>query len=804
MTKIRSFLFCLALASAGIAALVVWFPRAFPAMPTDWEINRGEAEAIALETFRDLGPRVEAPYRLTTLGFRPLTDQQIRKADVDGELWGSRLGRNLVQWETTVWNKGANPNDWTYKAWVSTRGEVTSLRHRLPEDELEGAIDEAAARERADTFLAAQGWDLATLGEPEVRTVDRQDFTETSLRYRDRTNLLGEEVPYGVSVTFRGEELEGFHPYIESPDEEAFGQGVTGFILLQQVWLFLPVLLAPIVAIFFLRRYHAGEVGVRRGMMIFLISAVSGVLYLVLCARANSEGWNFGIPRHLTTLLTVVQMMLFYFLPAALLGFLGWSVGEVRCRERHPRRLAGFDAIFRRNLANSTVGWDSLRGITGGLVLAGLTALVVASLPSDKTWVPTAFQMGPWWFGTGWFGLGILFMTVPSALYQELFGRQLLASGSAELFARWFRDGRGGMPIGSWVGGLVAAGLAGVAFFPPVVITPLRWGILVAVLYSCVLVFLFLRFGLLSSLLASLSSTFLLELYPFLTSQDSWMRFQAAIPLFIVSLPMLLSARWLFSDKKFFYSYDDVPPHVRRIAERERQRVELETARRIQSSILPELPPSLHGVEIAHAYLPASEVGGDFYDVLALEDGRLAVAIGDVAGHGVSSGLVMSMARSALAVQVTYHPEVAAVFSTLNRVIYQSARKRLLATLCYAVLDPRERELFYASAGHLYPYLISREGRLRPLEYTAYPLGVRDDLSVEARVARLAAITRPSQRRASRAASTVSTRGGPSTRTRSFAAPASSTQRSSELISAPRSNEWCSAKNFSSSTWRAE
>ncbi len=148
--------------------------------------------------------------------------------------------------------------------------------------------------------------------------------------------------------------------------------------------------------------------------------------------------------------------------------------------------------------------------------------------------------------------------------------------------------------------------------------------------------------------------------------------------------------RSLGSGREFVYRYEDVPPHVRRIAERERQRVELETARRIQSSILPDLPPRLDGVDIAHAYLPASEVGGDFYDVLALEDGRLAVAVGDVAGHGVSSGLVMSMAKSALAVQVTFDPEVAAVFNTLNRMVHQTARKRLLATLCYALLDPRQ------------------------------------------------------------------------------------------------------------------
>jgi sigma-B regulation protein RsbU (phosphoserine phosphatase) len=200
---------------------------------------------------------------------------------------------------------------------------------------------------------------------------------------------------------------------------------------------------------------------------------------------------------------------------------------------------------------------------------------------------------------------------------------------------------------------------------------------------------------------------------------------------------MLLSVRHLLGDKRFVYRWEDVPPHVRRIAERERQRVELETARRIQSSILPELPPQLNGVELAHAYLPATEVGGDFYDVLALEDGRLALAVGDVAGHGVSSGLVMSMAKSALSVQVTFSPEVADVFRTLNRTVYQTARKRLLATLCYAVLDPVRRELLYASAGHLFPYRIDREGKVVALESISYPLGVRADSEVIAKEAHL-------------------------------------------------------------------
>jgi serine phosphatase RsbU (regulator of sigma subunit) len=97
----------------------------------------------------------------------------------------------------------------------------------------------------------------------------------------------------------------------------------------------------------------------------------------------------------------------------------------------------------------------------------------------------------------------------------------------------------------------------------------------------------------------------------------------------------------------------------------------------------------------------------------------------------------MAAAKSALAVQVTFDPEVAAVFSTLNRLVYQSARRRLIATLCYALLDPRDRELLFASAGHLFPYVVGAGGGVRELASTAYPLGVRPELEVRVNRQRL-------------------------------------------------------------------
>jgi hypothetical protein len=442
---------------------------------------------------------------------------------------------------------------------------------------------------------------------------------------------------------------------------------------------------------------------------------------MLLTVKAVSQGFGLGVvSRAQTTWMMGLFIVVFNVLPLAAAGFFAWAVGESICRERWGRKLAAFDALFKKEWDNATVARASLVGWSAGLLVAGG---VLALLVVLERWHVWALASATQTLQSRWPGLEALLGTASVLPAYMTVVLCVLPSAARRL-------GRVG-------GGLVATLVCLVILVPVVLPLPLGRAWPVLLLLAVVPVALFLAYDLLTVLTAGVVVYLVIGCYPLLTADDAFLQVQGWLALAVAAAPLLASIRSLGSGKEFVYRYEDIPPHVRRIAERERQRVELETARRIQSSILPELPPRLAGVDIAHAYLPASEVGGDFYDVLALEDGRLAVAVGDVAGHGVSSGLVMSMAKSALAVQVTFDPEVGAVFRTLNRTVYQTARKRLLATLCYALLDPQRRELLYASAGHLYPYRITVGGRVEALESTAYPLGVRGELQVEPRTAHL-------------------------------------------------------------------
>lgn len=718
----------------GLAALLWAFPLVFPFYPQEWTINREEATAIALERFTDLGEPVEGALVVATLSRSPQLEDRLLRAlggsgavDDLARLRASLVALQVFDWQVRVYPPGARPPEWAYRARIASTGEVMDLQLRIAEEEPGGELDVAAARERADAFLLAQGFDLADFGEPQVRQRDLRARRDTTVRYPAVEAELGDEVPYGFEVSFAGERLAGYELWYDVPDLNQIQASFQGVNLLTQGRIVTAFLLIPLVGLLFLRRYHAGEVGVRRSVQVFGLVFASGLVLIALAGTAATEGVNLGVlSRTQVTWAWSVQIVIFWISAMAATAALSWTVGEALAREQWPQKLAAFDAVFRRQLGNATVARSSLVGFAAGLAIAGGLMLLLLGLPRELTRPMISFTLGPWWESSRWPGVALLAFALCYVLFTELFARLFLVAATVRR-------------VGTWGSVALVSLASGVLFWPVVsggtVLSSIGFGVVGA----AALVVLFLRYDLWTVVLAALTATVAVPATALLLADDPFLQFQGALPLLVAALPMLAGLKDLFGGAELAYRWEDVPPHVRRIAERERQRVELETARRIQSSILPELPPQLNGVQISHAYLPASEVGGDFYDVLALEDGRLAMAVGDVAGHGVSSGLVMSMAKSALAVQVTFDPEVAQVFRTLNRTVFQTARKRLLATLCYAVLDPARRELVYASAGHLFPYRIDSAGRVDALESIAYPLGVRHDLEVLSQKAQLAA-----------------------------------------------------------------
>lgn len=167
--------------------------------------------------------------------------------------------------------------------------------------------------------------------------------------------------------------------------------------------------------------------------------------------------------------------------------------------------------------------------------------------------------------------------------------------------------------------------------------------------------------------------------------------------------------------------------NARKAAEQQvRMSRELAYAREIQLSMLPADCPPQGWLDVCSHSAPATEVGGDYYDYFELPDGRFAVVVGDVAGHGMASGLVLASVRSCLILLVEELGEPLGVLKKLNRMVQQSARRRTLVTLAIAVFDRDESAVTIASAGHP-PMLVVRAstGAVEEIALPSLPLGTR-------------------------------------------------------------------------------
>ncbi len=134
--------------------------------------------------------------------------------------------------------------------------------------------------------------------------------------------------------------------------------------------------------------------------------------------------------------------------------------------------------------------------------------------------------------------------------------------------------------------------------------------------------------------------------------------------------------------------------------ERLRMREEIEYARKIQLSMLPQGAPEIEWLDLAAASLPATEVGGDYYDYFRLAPHQLALVLGDVSGHGLASGLLLSGVRSCLYLLEQDLSSPIRVFEKLNHMVRRTTERRTYMTLLCAVLDSEAGTLTVTSAGH--------------------------------------------------------------------------------------------------------
>ena len=161
-------------------------------------------------------------------------------------------------------------------------------------------------------------------------------------------------------------------------------------------------------------------------------------------------------------------------------------------------------------------------------------------------------------------------------------------------------------------------------------------------------------------------------------------------------------------------------------------RQELSIAHSMQLTILPTSFPCTPQFEVHGRVIPAKEVGGDFYDIYRLEDGRIGLVIADVSGKGIPAALFMMVCRTLLKGIAIGMGSPGGALTEANALLHAENQASMFVTVFYGVYDPRTGELVYANAGHEPPVVRRRDGSTEALPFTGgVPLGIVDDMRFE-------------------------------------------------------------------------
>jgi sigma-B regulation protein RsbU (phosphoserine phosphatase) len=160
-------------------------------------------------------------------------------------------------------------------------------------------------------------------------------------------------------------------------------------------------------------------------------------------------------------------------------------------------------------------------------------------------------------------------------------------------------------------------------------------------------------------------------------------------------------------------------------------RQELSLAARIQMNLLPKEIPPVEGYSIFAHQSPCQDVGGDLYEVRALPDGRVWLALGDVTGHGVGAALLMASAMAGIRILADQCDRAADLVQRLEEHLLRQVEMGQYVTLFAGILDPSRGELEYVNAGHVPPLLLGRGDR-RALPGTGLPVALLPDAAERA------------------------------------------------------------------------
>ncbi|HEX9006817.1 MAG TPA: PP2C family protein-serine/threonine phosphatase [Bacteroidota bacterium] len=553
---------------------------------------------------------------------------------------------------------------------LTPRGELISYENILNDSARLVLLPEGVARAMADSAVQAQFRRFVLTGSAAMHLIDRPARQDYRFTYSARDSALG--LPVQIEAEVAGNSLASLsaeHDLAALPAADEKGSIVRGIgvaVLL--------LLVGIAVIVIGIRRVRALEISFRLALWLGALVGIGTVITSIPHLLAQGM-WEL--------VLAVVLSVGFIGGAFALL----WAVGESVAREVWQEKFASLDLLTRGYVLHSRVGRSLLSGLAAGAAASALWlvgAWGVESLFPFAALSPDADTFAMFSFGSP--ALLLVFHDLATGLFlATLLGVFLLSLLRTRIASPWILA--------------VVAALA-TGFFDKTDVSPFYVGVVVAALPYLVLAWLFLT----GDVLALITGTWafaIVGVLPVLFAAQSATLAGSGVAILVL---MLLLAAWAIAGMLTRDPTVDIeaisPAFVQHISERQRLQRELEIAREVQQSFLPKSEPEMPTLDIASRCLPAQEVGGDYYDFLRLDGGRLGVVVGDVSGKGTQAAFFMTLTKGFLRAVTRTQRSPAEVLDELNELFYENVERGTFISMLYAVLDTAAGTMTIARAGH--------------------------------------------------------------------------------------------------------
>lgn len=443
------------------------------------------------------------------------------------------------------------------------------------------------------------------------------------------------------------------------------------------------IVLVAIGLVILVRRFSRGLIDARPSRYDALVASVALFVYLTVEATARYvRGEVFFSFDMLGQLIGIVFAGLGGWLLIFMVSIYASSVSH----EVWPQKLKQLNLLRKGYVLNAPLGMTFIRSVLYGLVLCGVLVVYLAIVPHYGIHWKEEFVFMSDRKIVGAFGL------ISSALFNALMGMFIIFMGVTAIIYRKFRA--------PWVAVVTTAVAWVLIGFSPVEIYGAYHFVGLLTIIGLAMGGIFWRHGPVTAAFTFVMLVVSWNLFNGLViaRNPDWIQ----LALLAVSMGGMVSLGFvgLRTNTTSEELPDYIPPYLVEMANRQRMERELEIARQVQLSFLPESTPKIEGLELAANCFPASEVGGDYYDFLPASKGALGLVIGDVSGKGIQASFYMTLVKGFTRSLSADNDDPGSFMERINRLFYENARRGTFVSMIYGLMDVENGTFRFARAGH--------------------------------------------------------------------------------------------------------